>query len=267
MRAKTLINIKIAELSEEIQSNPSDIQPTSQILVSLQENIDQLDIKIADICALKNMKIIKDHYESVTLGDGSFNIPKMWGLKKKLSLKSSEGPSAKKDKSGNLITSKNGLLALYKNTYMDMSHKNIRPEYEHLKSMKETLFELRYELASGDKSENWTIDKIEKICKSLKNSKARDECGFIYELFKPPYAGSDVYKSLTKMFNLIKNELVVPDFFELMSITSLYKNKAQKVIYQMKGGFFIYQRLDLFLIKLSIQMFVMILTRACTFQM
>ena len=155
MRAKTLINIKIAELSEEIQLNPSDIQPKSQILVSLQENIDQLDIKIADICALKNMKIIKDHYESVTLGDGSFNIPKMWGLKKKLSLKSSEGPSAKKDKSGNLITSKNGLLALYKNTYIDrLSHKNIRPEYEHLKSMKETLFELRYELASGDKSEN-----------------------------------------------------------------------------------------------------------------
>ena len=46
------------------------------------------------------------------------------------------------DKAGNL----NGLLALYKNTYIDrLSHKVIRPEYEDLKNMKEKLFNLRYQ--------------------------------------------------------------------------------------------------------------------------
>ena len=49
---------------------------------------------------------------------------------------------------------------------------------------------------------------------------------YIYELFKPPFAGSDVFNSLTKLFNLIKKELLIPEFFELMSITSLYKNKG-----------------------------------------
>ena len=69
------------------------------------------------MCALKNMKTIKEHYESATIGNGTFNILKMWGLKKKLNLNPSDGPSGKKDKAGNLITSKNGILALYRNTY------------------------------------------------------------------------------------------------------------------------------------------------------
>ena len=77
-----------------------------------------------------------------------------------------------------------------------------------------------------NKSEEWEVDQIKKVCKSLKNSKARDECGLIYELFKPPYAGPDVYESLCKLFNKAKQELEIPDFFELMSITSLYKNKG-----------------------------------------
>ena len=62
----------------------------------------------------------------------------------------------------------------------------------------------------------------------MKNGKARDECGLVYELFKAPYAGPDVFNSLTKLFNLTKKELVVPDFYDLMSITSLYKNRGSK---------------------------------------
>ena len=101
-------------------------------------------MKIADIWALKNMKRIKDHYETVTDLSGSSNIPKIWGLKKKPNLKSKDVPSAKKDKDGNLIVTQNGLRALYKTTYTErLDHKQIRPEYEQLKSMKENLFELR----------------------------------------------------------------------------------------------------------------------------
>ena len=33
---------------------------------------------------------------------------------------------------------------------------------------------------------------------------------------------------MTKLFNLIKKEIIIPDFFELMSITSLYKNKGAR---------------------------------------
>ena len=74
------IKNKIDEISRQLESNPSDIKKQSQILVSLQENIDRLESKIADISAEKNMKKVKEHFETITDCSGNFNIPKMWGL-------------------------------------------------------------------------------------------------------------------------------------------------------------------------------------------
>ena len=76
------------------------------------------------------------------------------------------------------------------------------------------------------------------MCKSLRNSKARDELGFIYELFKPPYAGEDVHLSLTMMFNEMKHKLKIPKYFEKMSITSFYKNRGSRFSLQNDLGVF-----------------------------
>ena len=224
MLAKSQIQIKIDEILHQLEVDQSDVENSSLLVV---RTCGSPRLKNSRFACIEKCRKIKDHFSTITDCTGSFNVPKMWGLKKKLNLNSNDVPSAKKDKGGNLVTTKNGLTALYKNTYVErLSHKSIRPELEDLKSLKENLFNIRYELASKNKSVNWDVTKIEKVCKALKNSKARDECGLIYELFKPPFAGQDVYNSLMKMFNLIKKELVVPDFFELMSITSLYKNKG-----------------------------------------
>ena len=143
--------------------------------------MDDLDIKIADICAEKNVKIIQDHYSQVTDSSRAFNVPKMWGLRKKLNLQSKDVPTAKKDNACNMITINEELLALYKNTYMDrLAHKPISPEYQELKQLKENLFKVRCQISKVTKSEDWESEDIDKVCKSLKNSKARDECGFIY---------------------------------------------------------------------------------------
>ena len=113
LRAKSQIVNKIDQIMRQLESDPSDIEEESKIMVSLQENVDRLESRIADISAEKNMKTIKEHFETITDGSGNFNIPKMWGLKKKLNLTSNDVPSAKKDEAGNLITSRNGILALY----------------------------------------------------------------------------------------------------------------------------------------------------------
>ena len=85
---------------------------------------------------------------------------------------------------------------------------------------------------------DWNQEKVEKICKSLKNIKARDESGLIYELFKPPYAGNDFYESLSKLFSLSKQERDIPEFFEKISITSLYKNKGVRSELSNERGIF-----------------------------
>ena len=73
-------------------------------------------------------------------------------------------------------------------------------------------------------SDNWTSNDIIKVCRQLKNGKSRDENGLVYELFKPENSGSDLSRSLSIMFNKIKNEQVIPEFLQLASITSIVKN-------------------------------------------
>ena len=202
----------------------------SQIIISkivlLKTELEEIDILISNLISSKNVKKIKEHFSNLS-DSGNFSTPGMWGLKRKLNFKVGDVPTAKKDLAGNLITTRPGLLSLYKNTYIErLTPKVAREEYRALQTMKESLFNMRYEIGSLTKSGNWTSDEVEKVCKSLHNSKARDELGLVYELFKPPYAGKDVYQSLTKMFNGMKSDLKIPNYFEEMSITSFYKNKG-----------------------------------------
>ena len=83
-------------------------------------------------------------------------------------------------------------------------------------------------VSAGKKSEDWKLSKLEKICKKLKSGKARDRDDFIYELFKPEFAGEDMFLSLLNMFNKIKENQHIPDFFQNLSITSLHKSKGIK---------------------------------------
>ena len=99
------------------------------------------------------------------------------------------------------------------------------------------MFKLRVEKAASIKTEDWKVEQVMKMCKTLKNNKARDGSGFIYELFKPSMAGEDMFKSLTMMFNMIKLEMKSPLFMEKMSITSLYKNKGAKNDFDNQRGF------------------------------
>ena len=238
-KASLLETIETLEICLEIGSMKCNEEIVSK-MVLIKTEIEELDIFISSLSSSKNVRKIKEHYSNLTT-TGSFCAARMWGLKRKLNLssKNSDMPTAKKDAVGNLVTSKTGLLKLYKNTYVDrLAPKKAKVEYENLQKCKENLFETRYSIASLRKSPNWTIQQIEKVCKTLKNSKARDEHGMVYELFKPPYAGKDVYQSLTKMFNEMKTQLEVPRFFESMSITSIFKNKGSRSEISNERGIF-----------------------------
>ena len=62
--------------------------------------------------------------------------------------------------------------------------------------------------------------------KKCKNGKARDDHGFVYELFK--YGGKSLKVSLLKLFNLVKKTQKYPSIFSPANISSFWKKKGDK---------------------------------------
>ena len=157
-----------------------------------------------------------------------FSQPKTWKLKKKLAPKNTfDPPAGKKDAFGNLITDKDGLEALYLETYINRLKPNkIADGLEDLKELKEYLFKLRLKYASQNVSADWTIEHLNKVLKSLKNGKARDPHGHIYEIFK--YAGRDLKLSLLNFLNLVKRKQIYPEILQPSNISSFYKKKGDR---------------------------------------
>ena len=109
----------------------------------LIDALENVNMDIAEKTAQKNAELIYEHFSNLD-GGGGFSLPKMWGLKQKICPKNGDVPTAMKDKSGNLISNKNSLKNLYKETYMErLSHKPARPEWQEIQNLKETLFHLR----------------------------------------------------------------------------------------------------------------------------
>ena len=219
---------KICEKVEFIKNNfclseNEKVQTISEYFIV----ISYLDKKIAEMSYLKNSRIIKDNLLNL-IKDSQFSNQCMWKVRQKLGLKNNDTPIAKYDKKGQLITTKAGILNLYEQEYKDrLKPSSPHKGYEDLQSLKDLLFQLRFRIASSKKSRQWTEEDIIKVSKTLKNNKARDSEGMIYELFKPSKCGRDVSLSITKMFNSIKTNLSIPSFFEKMTITSIQKNNKK----------------------------------------
>ena len=195
---------------------------------TLHEELELVSEKISQLCSDKNKKIVEDFIGDMDTGMEGFNQIKTWALKKELAPKHViDPPAAKKDVSGNLVTEKSELENLYLETYKSRLTPNpITDDLEELKQLKEYLFKIRIRLAKKEVTEDWTMESLEKVLKSLKNNKARDAHGHIYELYK--YAGNDLKCSMLRMFNMIKKKQIYPEIFQSANISSFYKKKGDK---------------------------------------
>ena len=240
MKEKTKIIQKIDDFKGK-QADDQAVSKTEYVeYFLLSDSLEAANEAIGNKTAEKNAEMILEHFGSLVNCEGGFSLPKMWGLKKKICPKiASDVPTAMLDNQRNLITNKTSLVKLYKNTYEErLSPKAIKSGWEELKELKDLLYKLRLEKSSLMQTVNWTEEQVIKMCKSLKNNKARDSSGFVYELFKPEMAGSDMFKSLSMMFNLIKSEMKTSLFMKKMTITSLYKNKGVRNDFSNQRGIF-----------------------------
>ena len=171
--------------------------------------------------------------------DGGFNAGKLWKLKKKLSPKTNEPPTAMENSHGKLITNKEDILEEAVNHYKTVFKQRVmEPGLEQLQSDREKLCEERLKLAAQNKSPPWSIMDVTNVLKSLKQGKAKDPYDMPNEIFKPGVAGDDLILAVTNLMNRIKYELTFPSLMNKCNVTNLYKKKGSKQSYNSYRGIF-----------------------------
>ena len=145
----------LEEIEQLKNSHCPPVEASFRKLNDLKIRLEESENSICSLNSAKNAETIRSHYANLTEG-GCFNLPKMWALKRKLYIKGSGNPVAKKDISGNLITSRSALLQVYQLTYIE-----IQPQFAQLKDIKDSLFETRLEIAKNRKSADFTVGQVE----------------------------------------------------------------------------------------------------------
>ena len=74
-----------------------------------KKKLEKIEEELADKFAEENYKIIKEEIKDMECDEGGINAGKLWKLKKKLSPKKQDVPTAMLDQHGNLVTSETGI--------------------------------------------------------------------------------------------------------------------------------------------------------------
>ena len=104
------------------------------------EKLEKVELELVDKYSEKMFKDISNELKSVKGEDGGYNPGHLWKLKKKLSPRHTDPPTAMKDSQGNLLTTEEDILAEakkhYENVFKDEpfkeEHKTHEIEREHL---------------------------------------------------------------------------------------------------------------------------------------
>ena len=78
---------------------------------------------------------------------------------------------------------------------------------------------------------------FKKVLKNLKNDKSKDFNGYINELFKEGVVGSDLRLSLLMMFNIMKDNISIPECLRTANITMIHKKKCKLDLTNWRGIF------------------------------
>ena len=132
--------------------------------IKMQEELDEIDVKIGHLCAKKNKDKVKELIIDRDTFEGGIQA-KIWSLRKKLAPKNvDQAPMAKKDESGNLLTSKNDLEDLYLRTYTSRLTPNpVAEEFREHSSLKSYLLQLETMLAQTEVTRSWTLSELEAV--------------------------------------------------------------------------------------------------------
>ena len=226
-------NKEIEELFERRKVLKNKVDEESKL------ELKEVETKLAEKCAEGNYDKIKEELFSLKCEEGGINSGHLWKLKKKLSPKCRDPPTAMLDSYGNLITSSHLIEELAVETYKDrLKNRPIKKELSSLKDAKEELCRLRLEIASKNKTPPWTIAQLEKVLTKLKKNKSRDPMGYANEIFHSNVAGDDLKLAVLNLMNRIKSDQIYPAALESCNISSIFKNKGARNNFDFYRGIF-----------------------------
>ena len=149
-------------------------------------------------------------------------------------------PTAMKDREGNILTTEEEIKAEaikhYKSVFED---KEIDSDYKTHKDERENLCSERIKQAANNKTPPWTIDDVKNAIKNLNNGISKDPNGHPNEIYKKGVGGQGLIKAVTKVMNKLKdNPQEYPAAMEVCNITSIYKNKGDRNLFDSHRGVF-----------------------------
>ena len=201
--------------------------------------LEKVELDLAEKCAKANYDKIMDEIENIDCEEGGVNSGNLWKLKKKLSPKCRDPPTAMMDGDGNLITSPHLIENLALNTFSKrLQNRPIKQDLIHLKEIKEKLCKMRLKLATKNKTPPWRMEQLDTVLKELKRNKSRDPMGYAHELFHPTVAGNDLKTAILILMNRIKDEQEFPKALEKCNISSIFKNKGSRNHFEYYRGIF-----------------------------
>ena len=203
--------------TRRVLRNKSD----DESVLKLEEVEKELSEKYADIMCKKIMGEIKDVGDSE---DGGYSAGRLWKLKKKLSPKHTEPPTAMLNSKGKLLTNDEDIKKEAVNHYTNVfKSKDMKAGLEDIKNGREELCRARLKKAKETKSPPWSVDDVKCVLKHLKIGKSKDPYDIPNELFRLDNAGDDLILAITKLMNRIKKEQIFPKLMNTCNVTNLYK--------------------------------------------
>ena len=201
--------------------------------------LSKVETKLAELCAERNFKLICDEVSGIKCDEGGINSGKLWKLKKKLSPRCRDPPTAMLDMEGKLVTNAKDIeklsLEVFKNR---LENRNMEGKLLEMKKEKEIMCKMRMKLAENNKTPPWKMKDLNKVLRFLKNNKSRDPFGLCNELLKDGVAGEDLKCAVLKLVNRIKHEQKYPEILQNCDITSIYKLKGNKNDFNSYRGIF-----------------------------
>ena len=203
------------------------------------ENIKELNHEISELEAKANRNLIMKYFQTFSQNPETVNISQMWKSMGKICPKFAENlPTAKKSHEGRIVTDPKALKSLLANEYKErLRTRPTRPDLKENDKYKNIIFNMKMKIASLNKSQEWTIEDLEKALKCLKKKKSRDHQGLLNEIFRPEVIGEDLKSSLLTMFNRIKKEQKIPYFFNVANVTTIPKRGSKLELINERGIF------------------------------